>query len=390
MKKILLSIFIIIWLLSYKPFVLSFFIKDSNIKAVYKLSDNIFLEDKNLNENIIIYKSEKNISDYSLHSTCDIESEFLKNKNNYYFFSLKYLNSNCNDWNVYLRNSDKQVILSSETKLNILSKAKLFEKFIDYPNYYLNKLNNSLENTKNKYSLYSKLKKDSNTSLKLLEKNRKFLELEATKNNIEYILGKREEKYLIPVAGYSLPTRRDKIPDSNRPYRANYTDGIHHSWDIDAPFGEEVIALDDWIIVRVVNNWEWQDFTKLQYWDLSKEQKRDNLDILRWNQIWLKTSKWDVVFYWHLNEVYKDIKVWDFIEAWTKMWTIWKTWVPDKSYDDYHLDFSIQRNPYDVTKAWEYSLEDYMTWNRYFKWADREFILNNQYDIFEENLVVKK
>jgi murein DD-endopeptidase MepM/ murein hydrolase activator NlpD len=74
---------------------------------------------------------------------------------------------------------------------------------------------------------------------------------------INDIIKKREKKYLVPIAGYSLPIEATKIPNAARPYRSDYTDGIHHSWDIDAKVGTPIIALDDGIIVRVVDDWNW-------------------------------------------------------------------------------------------------------------------------------------
>ena len=215
-----------------------------------------------------------------------------------------------------------------------------------------------------------------------LQVDRRILELEYQKSFLDEIITSRKEKYIIPVEWYKLPTKKSKIPNTWRPYRHLYTDWIHHSWDIDTPFDEEVIALDDWKIVRIVNNWEWSDFSKLKYNNLSYENKLNNLDILRWNQLWLKTSKWDVVFYSHLNKIY-DINEWDLVKKWQKLWTIWISWVPDKNYKDYHLDFSIQKNPYLKDKVWKYTFMDYMKWDWYFKWKSLKYILDNQNSIFK-------
>ena len=43
-------------------------------------------------------------------------------------------------------------------------------------------------------------------------------------NVIENILQKRKQKYSIPVEGFLLPTKKTKLPNSSRPYRAGYTD----------------------------------------------------------------------------------------------------------------------------------------------------------------------
>jgi murein DD-endopeptidase MepM/ murein hydrolase activator NlpD len=87
-------------------------------------------------------------------------------------------------------------------------------------------------------------------------KTRQKQELEYKKDFIDALLKQREKKYSIPVEGKLLPTTETKIPNSARPYRASYTDGIHHSWDINAPVGTPVIALDDAIVVRIVDSWD--------------------------------------------------------------------------------------------------------------------------------------
>jgi hypothetical protein len=57
-----------------------------------------------------------------------------------------------------------------------------------------------------------------------LRKSRTLTELLYNKNIIENILKKRDEKYIVPVLGHKLPTRKDKIPNAARPYRQSYTD----------------------------------------------------------------------------------------------------------------------------------------------------------------------
>jgi hypothetical protein len=135
-----------------------------------------------------------------------------------------------------------------------------------------------------------------------------------------------------------------------------------------------------------VRDFQFSDLSKLKKGEnISYYDKVNNLDILRWNQVWLKTMKWDVVFYAHLDEVYDDIQVWNIIPRWYPLWTVWKTWVPDKDYNDYHLHFELRKNPYSIKNAWKYSLYDYMTWDWYFKWDTRESIKQKQYTIFEKN-----
>jgi len=130
----------------------------------------------------------------------------------------------------------------------------------------LGKINNNYKDRIKKLAIYNNLKeKNIKTSdLSYLVKKRNYQEGLYKKEIIENIIQKRQEKYSIPIIGYSLPIRADKIPNSTRPYRAETTDGIHHSWDIDSPAGETVVALDDGIIVRIVDTWKKEDLTNIK------------------------------------------------------------------------------------------------------------------------------
>ena len=177
--------------------------------------------------------------------------------------------------------------------------------------------------------------------------------------------------------------RANVIPNAGRPYRKHYTDWIHHWWDIMAPRGTMTSAIDDGIIIRVVRDFSYEDISKIvKNWKISYEQKLRNLDILRWNQVWLKTTKWDVMFYSHLWKIEDNIVEWAFVSVWQNIWTIDKTWVPDRNYSNFHLHFPIMKNPYNIEKAWKYSWEDYMAWDWYLKWETPDEIIRDQKNIF--------
>lgn len=349
----------------------------SKINKVEKLSDNIFLGDRKLQSNYVLYTSDSDLAKYNIRSSCNIISKFVSNKENKYLFKITYLDE-CLYWTTYLETSDNIILKGSKLKLNIWSKSKLFDFFVDRDDESLKNIGKNIEKNISKLNW-----NNINNSFLNLKNKRKISELKFQKEFLNQIMESRKEKYLVPVLGYKLPTKTNKIPNTWRPYRKNYTDWIHHSWDIDTSFWKEVISLDYWKIVRVVNNWKWSDFSKLKYTNLSYEDKINNLDILRGNQIWLKTSKWDVVFYWHLNKVYENMKEWELVYKWQKLWTIGISGVPDKNYKDYHLDFSVQKNPYTKNKAWKYSFMDYMKWDWYFKWKSLKYVLENQNNIFE-------
>lgn len=347
-------------------------------KVTYKLlSDNIFLDSYSLKNNLIVFNSISDISKYKLETGCDLDSNYVWRKGNDYYFTIIYDKWNsCLNPNIYLK-TDWQIVFWSHIKFNIYSDFDIFNLYSDLNTNSLTILKNKLEKEINDFALIKKW-----NTLDYVSLDRKNQENRYKLKIINDILESRGQKYLIPVLNHELSTNLSKIPNARRPYRENYTDWIHQSWDIDTTFWEEVVALDNWIIVRVVNNWQWSDFSKLKYTNLSYEDKLQNLDILRWNQVWLKTSKWDVVFYWHLDKVNEEVKQWMLVSRWTVFWTVWRTWVPDKNYTDYHLDFSIQKNPYNIKMAGKYDFLDYMKWDWYFKWENADFILKNQYKIF--------
>jgi len=374
---IIVSILVTFWVVTVFSTDLIF---EPKIEIKDFLSENIFLDNNNLKQNYISFESNSNLSKYKLSSICKISSKFIWEKNNKYLFKFKYLD-NCYNSTIFLETKEKIKLKKSFISLKLFNKSRLFDLYVDNDDFTLNKINKKLDISILKLSeIIENIKvKD----FEYLKKKRKLEELQYHKSFLESILDSRNKKYIIPVSGYKLPTKTNKIPNTWRPYRKWYTDWIHHSWDIYTPFDEEVIALDDWKIIRIVNDWKWSDFSKLKYKNLSYEDKIRNLDILRWNQVWLKTTKWDVIFYGHLNKVY-DFKEWQLVKRWEKFWTIWISWVPDKNYKNYHLDFSIQKNPYLKNKIWKYDFMDYMKWDWYFKWKSLNYVLNNQDSVFKK------
>ncbi len=355
---------------------------DTSIDLVYKTTDNIYLDSVNLNAIKLVFKSWQDLSSFKLYSKCNIYYNQSQKMWDFYTFNLKFFGDNCDSSRVELRKANNDKVYKFDLKM--ISKYDILSKMLDLNSTSLVRLKNVLDKKVLLYKKYSKynhkIEKNYNS---YLSKNRILKETLYNKKIIEEILEKRKDKYIVPVVGHKLPTRKDKLPNAWRPYRQNYTDWIHHSWDIDTKLGEKTVALDDAIVVRVVKDWKWQNFDKLKYWTLTESQKALNLDILRWNQVWLKTMKWEVVFYGHLDRIHENIRVWSIINKWDYIGTVWVSWVPDKKYTDYHLDFSIRENPYVIGKAGSYNLFDYMKWDWVFKWEDIQYILKNQHNVFE-------
>jgi murein DD-endopeptidase MepM/ murein hydrolase activator NlpD len=105
---------------------------------------------------------------------------------------------------------------------------------------------------------------------------------------------------------------------------------------------------------------------------------------LRGKQVWLKTMKWDVVFYSHLDDVFTNIQEWTIVKREQPLWTVGITGIPDKAYNDYHLHFPVHKNPFDDKQAGKYDYGDYMKWDWEFKWKTSAHILKHQYDVFEK------
>ena len=347
------------------------------------LSKNIFLNSNELDNSLVVIESDSNINDYSFYSLCDIKTDFFWKKKRKFYFKIEFINADCNSSDLFLRNG-KGIIVNSNIKLNIVKYSDLFSLFIDHSSEDLYKFNEILEDNIKRYSLFKDY--DEYNSLdyySFFVKNRVYNELLYEKSVLDSIILSRSKKYISPLDWYSISSNYSKIPNARRSYRESYTDWIHHGWDISAPMDSEVVALDNGIIVRIISDFDYSDLLKINYSkNLDYEQELRNLDLLRWNQIWLKTSKWDVVFYSHLDKVYSNLKTWDFVKRWSPLWTIWISWVPDKNYTDYHLHFAIQKNPFN-NKAWKYDMEDYMKWDWYFKWKSKQYILLHQKNVFE-------
>ena len=350
----------------------------AKISKIEIIGKNIFLDDKKLANTYIIYTSLNDLSKYKLKSSCPIYSKFSGWNWDKYFFKITYLD-NCFYGLTYLQAPDSTILRDSKIKLKVFNKSKLFDLFVDRNNQFLIGIKNNIDNN------ILKLKKHNwVNNLLNLQINRRILELEYQKNFLIKIITSRNGKYINPVENYSISKQKNRIPNAGRPYRKHYTDWIHHGWDIMAPFWTPVVALDDWKIIRIVDKFIYNDLDKLKISNnLNLEDELNNLDILRWNQIWLKTSKWDVVFYSHLSEIREDLKVWDIVSKSTFLWKIWNSWVPDKNYNKFHLHFPIQKNPYLKNKIWKYSFMDYMKWDWYFKWKSLKYVAENGNSIFK-------
>jgi hypothetical protein len=382
-KSIFLQILVILWI--SVSFWYSLVFAWISGKVEWKSSDNIFIDDASLRSSKVYISASDDISDATISGDCSVKWKFLESLDKLFVFQVDFLEK-CNDNKaiVHFEKSNFQLT----TMFNIISNLNLYSQYLDYSDEKLEWYLNEIELSKKAFEKYSG---DYNKSIHIsykdyLENSRKLKEINTLYDFIKDILTKREQKYLIPVKWVSMPTKSNRLPNTGRPYRASYTDWVHGWWDFYADFWDTIQSLDYWVIVRVVKGFKYSDIWQVkETWELTDLDKLWNLDILRWNQVWVKTMKWDVAFYAHLNEVFDDIKEWDIVFKWQPLWTIWISWVPDQDYKDYHLHLEVHKNPYLQFHKNSYTFEDYLAWDWYFKWQSEKYILDNQNDLFQEN-----
>lgn len=380
-KHTLIVITSLIWLSVLTAFGSSML--NDKSKLTYKLSNNIYLNSNDLNKTLLAYKSSYDLSTAKFQSSCSTTTKFINKKWDLYLFELTVTDKNCSNPNFFLKS---ELWILNDTELNLVSDYKLYSILLDYSTKDLENVLTQANKNSSKFKIFADYKNDVlNDGYNFLKKKRMYEELIYKWTLVNNILEKRKEKYISPVPWYSLPIKNpSKFPNAWRPYRAWLTDWIHHSWDIDTPFWQKVVALDDGIIIRLVKNWDKTDLSKIRKWaKLTNDDKMRNLDIYRWNQVWLKTMKWEIIMYAHLGKVVDSLKEWTMVSKWDNFWTVWVTWVPEEWYDDYHLDFSVSENPYNLWKAWSYDIVDYMNWPWKFKWKSLQYIIDHQNDIFE-------
>ncbi|MFK7779528.1 MAG: M23 family metallopeptidase [Candidatus Gracilibacteria bacterium] len=356
---------------------------DTTTNVVFKLSENIYLDSLELKNTKILFKSGEDLDNYKIKSECNIFSKLTHSKGDFYMFDLKFFDNNCTNSNFILVDENSEI--KSKFTLNLVKENDLLSKLFDLKTTRLVQLKNILDKkvlTNSKYDKYDKEVEENYYTY--LEKNRSLKEAIYSLGIITNIIEKRQEKYIVPVLGRKMPTTSAKIPNSSRTYRNDYTDGIHHGWDIDGNFGEQVIALDEGIIVRVVDEFDFSDLNIIKRGNnLTYDEKVRNLDILRGNQVWIKTTSGDVVMYSHLNDIFSNIEIGESIRKGQPLGTIGITGVPDKNYTDFHLHFVVHKNPFITEKVGSYDIDDYMKWDWAFKGETTAYIIENQGKYFQ-------
>ncbi|EKE29466.1 MAG: Peptidase M23 [uncultured bacterium (gcode 4)] len=356
-------------------------------RIISNLNPNIVTDDSKLDSTMLIVKTKEEYKAPEIYSKCLTWQKLAlseKIKDNYiYIISFKYLWS-CSDNTVYLKNWD-EIYTDTAMFLNLSDYAKNFTDFSDLSDKNIEeriaktdiawmKLDEEIPSLLEKRDLASKM----NLIGALYEK--KWAEYENI--FLSNMLSTRKSlKYISPVAGKVIPIKRNIIPNAGRPYREKYTDWIHHGWDVFASHWTPVRALADGVIVRISNDFNWSKFDNIKWKNLTDEDKARNLDIYRWNQVWLKTADWNVIIYSHLENIPSKLKQWQYVKEWEFFWQVWRSWVPDKEYKDFHLHFEVQVNPY-LKK--DNSPIEIMMWKYYGKWMKYDSIVKGELDLFKQ------
>ncbi len=362
-------------------------IKDIDAKILTSLNNNIILWNNDLNSTFFVIKTDKKYTDLTLKSSCNNSQKIFYIDTKSYSFNLflvkfKFIDNFCVDKNILISIDN---ILCKNCKYNIKTKYEweILNTFLNYNTSLIKDqidiVNKNIINFESEISQIS-TKNNFLSKIKLINKtyslNYKKFELKLLHN----IFNERKNiQYKIPVEWKEMPTKPSLIPNSLRPHRSQNTDWIHHWYDINSPKNTPVIAVWKWVIIRIKDNFIWDDFDKIINNNLTYIDKLNNLDIYRWNQVWLKTFDWNVFFYSHLNNVASDLYEWKIVNSWDILGFIGNSWVPDKNYNDYHLHFEIQINPFTQN---EYSNLDIMHWDWFWKWKSINWILSKNKSLF--------
>lgn len=385
-KQIIIWCFVILGCIGGYSFVSGWnLVFNPEIQFVTSVGKDVYTDSDNLHTMSVVYKSNINIKNATISSLCTISSRFIEETKGLYFFEVDYSEDRlCANENIVLQMGD-QTYANTISQLSLMSDADIYSLFVDYSDQQLREYNESLKKDLDTYSVFKNYNKNNIWKYyKFFAWQRKYQELTYKKNIITDIIEGRWNKYISPVPGRRVVETAHKIPNAPRPYRDAYTDGVHHAWDIDGELWETVVALDDGVIVRIVDDFTDEDFSKIDYSaGSSYETQLNNLDILRGNQVWLKTLKWEVVFYSHLESVDQNIRQGMLVKKSTPFGKMWVTGVPEVGYDDYHLHFSIMENPHDILRAGTYSFMDYMSWDWLTRWKTYNQVVQEQNNIFE-------
>lgn len=321
-------------------------------KILFQGGGNMYLDSELLRRTYVILQSGNDEEKLVIDSECGIRTGLKGRKKTVYFFEIIVPKDTlCKKETLEMKTSEGDVL--GNLYLSIRRKEQMLTYLLDYSDKEIIDLMESLTWEKASDNGNSE---DVEDPYSILEEKRKQREKDYFYNVLSYIVESRGKPYIMPVPGKDFSQAHAKLPNAWRPYREEYTNGVHQWWDIDTKLGDTVVSLDDALVLRVVSDFEPENLNnlKLDTSSLTEEDKLLNLDILRGNQVWLKTMKWDVIFYSHLGTISQDIIEGTVIKKWDVLGTVGVSGIPGDAYDDYHLHFELYKNPFEVNKRGKY------------------------------------
>ena len=311
-NKLFLSLFsvLVFWIIFSYWLVLAWPL--AKVDSGFALSKNLFADSLELSSNKVIIKSSQRWQDFEITWDCSTTWNLEASDWQTHIFNIKLWDKECKKENVEVM--FKTGFKTIKHNFSVIHSNNLYNRFLDYSTEDLQRLADWIEKS------ISSLKNNSfQSSEEKVINNRKIKELGYFKIFFSNILSKRSEKYLIPVKWIPLPTRETKVPNSWRPYRASYTDGIHHWWDFDAKKWSTIVSIDDWIVLRIVYWFNNLEFSKLKRdWEIRDQDKNYEMRCCI-----LCTLKPNISWNKGMNVFKKRSGYLNYLSFWSPRWWLW-------------------------------------------------------------------
>ena len=107
---------------------------------VAQTSPSVFLDSDKLNNVVLVFRSNQNLKDHILNSSCETETEYIDNYKSLYFFNVTYLDPNCSNLNLILK-KDETILVDTLFTINLVNTSTLFDFLVDYPDSHLEEVN---------------------------------------------------------------------------------------------------------------------------------------------------------------------------------------------------------------------------------------------------------
>ena len=178
----LLSVFAI-GFFGWYTLVFSSFYTNSEIKYLDSSAKTLFLDTPDFSQVNVYFNSTIDVSSYTISSSCQVQSQFVFQKDMMYVFQLKVVNKDCKNSNFYLADANKKALTNTLFQLGLSRDFELYNTFLDYDDASLIKAKKRILDLKDKYKLFSNVDLK-NENIDLIKKSIYFNEQEKNKKNI--------------------------------------------------------------------------------------------------------------------------------------------------------------------------------------------------------------